>query len=211
MEVAGLWEWQDNIGAWTRFSGADAARLEAVWPWIGDQSKRNCDLEGRWFVDVKRSYMASWDNPLVTYPVRRREAASGHGRWSWKGDGGIMVPYSASDSQRIELAKTQGQLVAPLDGGVYEVDIAKMKQRRKDDHKRTRLVQRTVMLPARSAANLRPSEQMRAVGAAPQQQPPPPLLPPGWEAQLDDASGRPFYINHHTQTTQWEPVSERLL
>ena len=30
-------------------------------------------------------------------------------------------------------------------------------------------------------------------------------MPPGWEMKMDSISGRPVYINHLTQTTQWEP------
>ena len=30
-------------------------------------------------------------------------------------------------------------------------------------------------------------------------------LPPGWERKIDPVSGSPFYINHNTRCTQWEP------
>jgi len=30
-------------------------------------------------------------------------------------------------------------------------------------------------------------------------------LPPGWERKVDPGSGSAFYINHATETTQWEP------
>jgi hypothetical protein len=36
---------------------------------------------------------------------------------------------------------------------------------------------------------------------APHHQP----VPPGWEKKVDPSSGRPFYVNHSTKTTQWEP------
>jgi len=34
--------------------------------------------------------------------------------------------------------------------------------------------------------------------------PPPPALPPGWEEMQDPGSGKLYYVNHTTQTTQWE-------
>eukprot|EP00752_Nemacystus_decipiens_P013061 g11551.t1 len=30
-------------------------------------------------------------------------------------------------------------------------------------------------------------------------------LPPGWESGKDPATGRTYYVDHHTQQTQWEP------
>ena len=32
---------------------------------------------------------------------------------------------------------------------------------------------------------------------------PPPTLPPGWESRYDPVTGRTFYIDHNTRTTQW--------
>ena len=32
---------------------------------------------------------------------------------------------------------------------------------------------------------------------------PPPVLPPGWESRYDTVTGRTFYIDHNTRTTQW--------
>ena len=29
-------------------------------------------------------------------------------------------------------------------------------------------------------------------------------LPAGWEERFDEGAGRPYYVNHITQTTQWE-------
>ena len=41
---------------------------------------------------------------------------------------------------------------------------------------------------------------------------PPPLLPPGWEQRLDQRSGKIFYVDHNTCTTQWvDPRSESAL
>jgi hypothetical protein len=30
-------------------------------------------------------------------------------------------------------------------------------------------------------------------------------VPPGWEQQVDQSSGRPYYVDHNTGTTHWEP------
>ena len=30
-------------------------------------------------------------------------------------------------------------------------------------------------------------------------------LPPGWEARTHQTTGRKYYINHTTRTTQWDP------
>ena len=31
------------------------------------------------------------------------------------------------------------------------------------------------------------------------------LLPPGWEMLIDPQSNRPYYVNHETQQTSWNP------
>ena len=36
------------------------------------------------------------------------------------------------------------------------------------------------------------------------QDPPPTYLPPQWEERIAP-DGRPYYVNHQTQTTQWHP------
>ena len=42
------------------------------------------------------------------------------------------------------------------------------------------------------------------VQSAPAVDPPPTYLPPQWEERVTP-DGRPYYVNHQTQTTQWHP------
>ena len=42
------------------------------------------------------------------------------------------------------------------------------------------------------------------VQSAPAVDPPPTYLPPQWEERIAP-DGRPYYVNHQTQTTQWHP------
>jgi hypothetical protein len=35
--------------------------------------------------------------------------------------------------------------------------------------------------------------------------------PPGWEMKYDPSSGKPFYVNHATKATQWEPPANTAL
>jgi hypothetical protein len=97
--------------------------------------------------------------------------------WSWKGDGGCWVPYSPTVSQRLELALARGgasslpggqQHLVALDGGVYEVDIVQLKQRRTDNHNRTRDVKREAVVAdgAATAAAEREQRQQEAAIAA---------------------------------------------
>ena len=30
-------------------------------------------------------------------------------------------------------------------------------------------------------------------------------VPPGWEQKVDPSSGKPYYVDHNTATTHWEP------
>ena len=191
--------------------------------------------------------------------------------WSWKGDGGAWVPYSPADAQRIEQANVRGQHLVALGGGVYEVDIAHLQQRRTDNHSRIRDIKRDAVVADGSQATAATAERERrqqeaaiaAVSAriateqeerrrierertqasnsgreaklrgkitkleatlsflrsegqptrvmeeeidaysqellALQQ----PGLPPGWEKL--DAAGTPYYEDHSTQQTQWQP------
>ena len=42
------------------------------------------------------------------------------------------------------------------------------------------------------------------VQSAPAVDPPPTYLPPQWEERIAP-DGRPYYVNHQRQTTQWHP------
>jgi hypothetical protein len=131
--------------------------------------------------------------------------------WSWRGDQS-WIPYSAADSRHIELANIRGQMIAALAGGQYEVDIPRMKQRRKDNHNRTRDVQRTMAilspapasftaaLPVGSGAALPPPafapQPAPAFAPQPAQVPPPAPAPAlalaRWEWK-SDTGWRPYH------------------
>jgi hypothetical protein len=63
----------------------------------------------------------------------------------------------------------------------------------------------------RSLQRARAGDQPAPQTPNPRTTPIPNSSPPGWEMKYDSSSGKPFYVNHATKTTQWKPPTNNAL
>lgn len=104
-----------------------------------------------------------------------------------------MPPTQAQDIQSVEQILLSQQTVVSQDG-MFAPDPNQTAQQQFQQINQQAFTQQTMFDPM--TANMPPP------GPPPPASQPP--LPPGWSALQDPASGREYYVNHNTQTTQWE-------